>query len=294
VRTFYDRFVRSKARFDCYREMIQPYDARDEFEGDLAATLEDGLRRAVVYRATNLLTYFNAEGRDGRNQMSAVVRGAKVVSPHPRMWIEATSDDPSHDFHLGWLVVRSEKAVGGVDGDDDSRRHMGFSLAFNRTGFYPLASCFWITDKTGACPYIDTLGKLDMGIAPIGCEPLEAGPYVVFLLFAMGFLNCRNIVQREWAPPRQMVRQAQRSNDPPPVTYRTIDVTPVGTSVVGRPPTDNHPGVAKHIQRGHFKRFSEDRPLFGRHVGQYWWEQHARGTPARGVVFKDYNVDVTA
>ena len=45
-----------------------------------------------------------------------------------------------------------------------------------------------------------------------------------------------------------------------------------------------------HIARGHFKTYTEDAPLLGKHVGTYWWEAHARGSKSAGTITKDYEV----
>jgi len=46
---------------------------------------------------------------------------------------------------------------------------------------------------------------------------------------------------------------------------------------------------ALHICRGHFKTYDE-KPLFGRLKGTFWWPQTLRGSANQGVVLKDYAV----
>jgi hypothetical protein len=46
---------------------------------------------------------------------------------------------------------------------------------------------------------------------------------------------------------------------------------------------------ALHICRGHFKNF-DDKPLFGKLTGTYWWQPHVRGTAEAGIVEKDYRI----
>jgi hypothetical protein len=47
---------------------------------------------------------------------------------------------------------------------------------------------------------------------------------------------------------------------------------------------------ALHICRGHFKTFSEESPLFGKHTGTYWWESQVRSKAELGIVEKDYRI----
>ena len=46
-----------------------------------------------------------------------------------------------------------------------------------------------------------------------------------------------------------------------------------------------------HIARGHWKNYTEDKPLFGKLVGTYWWESQFRGSKKKGVVIKDYELE---
>ena len=48
--------------------------------------------------------------------------------------------------------------------------------------------------------------------------------------------------------------------------------------------------VRIHLCRGHFKHFTKDAPLFGRHTGLYWWQPQLRGDKTKGMVAKDYEV----
>lgn len=47
---------------------------------------------------------------------------------------------------------------------------------------------------------------------------------------------------------------------------------------------------ALHICRGHFKTYTEERPLFGRYAGTFFFRDHARGAKESGEVKKDYDV----
>lgn len=47
---------------------------------------------------------------------------------------------------------------------------------------------------------------------------------------------------------------------------------------------------AMHSVRGHFVRYTPERPLFGRYSGVWWREDHVRGNREHGVVEKTYEV----
>jgi hypothetical protein len=46
-----------------------------------------------------------------------------------------------------------------------------------------------------------------------------------------------------------------------------------------------------HFCRGHFKTYTEEKPLFGKYVGDFWWDAHARGSIKKGLVTKDYKIN---
>lgn len=48
--------------------------------------------------------------------------------------------------------------------------------------------------------------------------------------------------------------------------------------------------MRRHLARGHFKTFTEDAPLLGKHVGTYWWGRQLRGQEGRGVIEKTYTL----
>jgi hypothetical protein len=45
-----------------------------------------------------------------------------------------------------------------------------------------------------------------------------------------------------------------------------------------------------HVCRGHYKTYTVERPLLGKFTGRFFWHDHVRGDPKRGIVGKDYEV----
>lgn len=123
------------------------------------------------------------------------------------------------------------------------------------------------------------------------CGAMEAcrGFGVAVTCMVMAFLNCRNIVRVESpiAPRRvkdkihPVVRKSR---------FYTLRVQPT-TQVTDRDSAGDPKADAKlpeHIVRGHFKRFTAERPLFGRIVGQFWWTPQVRGDRGLGRIEKAY------
>lgn len=108
--------------------------------------------------------------------------------------------------------------------------------------------------------------------------------------FCIGLLNCKNVAQVQNPVSPKIQKARERRGKYPLFNFRTLKIT--GTRGAPNTPlggTAASPSL--HVQRGHFKDFNE-KPLFGRHKGTFWWQPHARGSPDSGVVRKDYDVGV--
>ncbi len=114
------------------------------------------------------------------------------------------------------------------------------------------------------------------------------------MLLAVCFLHCRNVTTRAVAPEAKVNRARARRGKPPLHTYRVLEINPMA-GVLATEGNVRSDGLARalHICRGHFKTYAE-RPLFGQLRGTWFWRDHARGTPAAGVVEKDYAVNAPA
>lgn len=76
-----------------------------------------------------------------------------------------------------------------------------------------------------------------------------------------------------------------------PTTVRTLNIIPFSTEPRGTRHQSTEPApVPFHLVRGHFSRYSESKPLFGRYVGNFWIPAHARGNKAFGTIDHHYDV----
>lgn len=106
-------------------------------------------------------------------------------------------------------------------------------------------------------------------------------------LFVISLMHCRNVEQREvtYTP---VSRRRKASRQRPSIEYRTIHL-----------PRPSHPGGRQseatgttrlHTARGHFKTYTAEAPLMGRHVGTYYWAAQARGRKKNGEIISIYKV----
>jgi hypothetical protein len=114
-------------------------------------------------------------------------------------------------------------------------------------------------------------------------------------LMTLGFMNCKNVTVEPMHTPESFaklnrIREINRRK--PLVRWSTVVVEPLKQILrESRGKTGaQRIEAALHIARGHFKTFTEERPLFGRAVGTYFWHQQVRGNAERGSVNKTYDV----
>lgn len=112
---------------------------------------------------------------------------------------------------------------------------------------------------------------------------------LIVLNMALKLLSCKNVGTKVNQPPARLNKKRMKKNKPPIFSYRTLTIK---TGTGGNSTTDPK-GLWEnpvHLCRGHFKTYTEERPLFGRVVGRYWWQPQVRGHKKQGVVIKDYQI----
>jgi hypothetical protein len=117
--------------------------------------------------------------------------------------------------------------------------------------------------------------------------------YVLPVLFALSLMHCRNVEIRTVEPDSGASRAHRRRHRHRLVRYQVLDIEPMRRILDRAGATDPTAGGLRRaltICRGHFKTFSPDAPLFGKHTGQFWWAPHIRGNPDAGIVVNDYRV----
>lgn len=101
-------------------------------------------------------------------------------------------------------------------------------------------------------------------------------------------LGCKNITTETHDPPAKLNKARQKRGKQPLFTYHTLVLKPVGKKQESIPKHLWNNRI--HLQRGHFKTYTQDAPLFGSITGRFWWQPHVRGQNREGVVMKDYEV----
>ncbi|WP_143711742.1 hypothetical protein [Paenarthrobacter aurescens] len=126
-------------------------------------------------------------------------------------------------------------------------------------------------------------------MSTIGYDAEEGYPPAVEAMnrvfFALALMNCRNVTLRERGTGK--LKTSAQTGD----AFHEVIIDGNTRGSVG-PGGEPEGAGRRHLARGHFKTFSEDAPLLGKHVGTYWWGWQLRGQEGSGVIEKTYTLRV--
>ena len=111
------------------------------------------------------------------------------------------------------------------------------------------------------------------------------------VITALNFLHCRNVKSRECQYPRKTIKKAIRSGRPYFEKYYTLEIGSIKEKL-NKEGKAEEVGLRKafHICRGHFKTYTDEKPLFGKHVGVFWCPDHTKGDLEIGRIEKHYKL----
>lgn len=232
--------------------------------------------------------------------------------PFPMLWLEWTAMVPLPDvgptqinfaFHLRELEPKElERAFDQFDlGKTGSLADFGKSAIVATMMTTPVsgAAKVWVT-PVQSLMFTDGNGQLlEAKLIPMDPSmPYEQirkiGQSVTNWLMvpwtAISFMNCKNVTLQEIHRPGKKTKKMRRTR-PGGLSYHTI-VLPNKHRAEDSGIESGMPDArALHRVRGHFKTYTEEAPLMGKHVGTYWWGWQVRGDSANGVVISDYKLE---
>ncbi len=131
----------------------------------------------------------------------------------------------------------------------------------------------------------------DKRVAEHGLDELSGSVQRTLADALMGFAFCHTRGSDLSAEPRGSTRAARRRarHKKPLIRHHVLKVKQVEDNL-RRVRTENPGGGhnAFHLCRGHFVRYTKEKPLFGKFVGQVWRSPHFRGQDRKHLVTKDY------
>ena len=112
------------------------------------------------------------------------------------------------------------------------------------------------------------------------------------LLYSIGFLNCSNVGTVIVKNNSKSNKKFKKKHGREPLEYREIVVEPrIGQVSKHSNDIVDHRDLPLHVVRGHFRKYTEDRPLFGKYSGTFWIPAHAKGSKDHGEIVHEYEVN---
>jgi hypothetical protein len=109
-------------------------------------------------------------------------------------------------------------------------------------------------------------------------------------LSALGLINTKNVEMLAHEPPEKVNRKRIKSGKHPYTRFYTLKINPINKHKIAETNFHENQGLMSlHLCRGHFKNYDE-KPLFGKYRGTYWWSPIVRGNKENGVIVKDYEL----
>ena len=260
-----------------------PTNLRDQ----VLATLQDQLSDCEVFLIDNVAEYWSANG--GWSKPMRPGDFPNVAPPFSQFFMEHSIRDENgqvaeRDARAGFLFTVIKE-------DEDAGWTIEICPYLGGPGgpVGPIDVMYAIVDGSGRV--LDFRGPTEDG--QHRPDDMVSGHWrlVAPALLAVCFLHCRNVRTEVIAPDANLNRARARRGKQPLRRYKVLRIEPMTTTLTSEGGIEVA-GLAKalHICRGHFKTY-EERPLFGRLRGTWWWQDHVRGAIEAGVVEKDYLVE---
>ena len=117
--------------------------------------------------------------------------------------------------------------------------------------------------------------------------------YIEPLMLAFCFCHCKNVEKRTEPIEHALFRKRAKTGKIAISRTHTLVIDPM-RKVLREEGQSEKNGFrqALHICRGHFKTYDE-KPLFGKTSGTFWWPGHVRGSMSEGIMEKDYHIKAT-
>jgi hypothetical protein len=109
----------------------------------------------------------------------------------------------------------------------------------------------------------------------------------------MLLLSCKNIKAESVPPVEKLNKKRRKKGKQDIMDYKTLRlVLPRQQRYAnsGGSGEGSQQATRLHLCAGHFKSYTQDAPLFGKHTGRFWWQPHVRGDKDVGQVNKEYAV----
>ena len=192
------------------------------------------------------------------------------------------------------MVEQSDAISRGYSANLKERYPSGIRVEYERGG-HMVSAVFHETVGGDFPPEFQESGDFKVGNDDFPKDK-SLGYYAVILMLApfhaLALLGCKNVIEVDVAPPKKRQKRRAKHNRSPLPTYKILKVTSTKNQYLL---DDDYVTMLRaskmplHMVAGHFKSYDE-KPLFGKITGRFWWPPHIRGNRGEGRVHKRYEV----
>lgn len=191
-----------------------------------------------------------------------------------------------------WVVDISRHTEDAMDNKFYNYALIFFPKINQYNSSYALERMDVYTSKSGYFDFFESYAKeIDGGCCKVQvADKVTAVTMASCILRLFSIINCKNIELLDNPAPERLNNSRIKKNKLPLCSYYTIAIKAVSRKDQDKKLKglwDNR----VHLCRGHFKTYTEEKPLFGKIVGRFWWQASVRGNPKEGMIVKDYEID---
>jgi hypothetical protein len=283
------------------------------------------LEGAPVLAADDIAEYFFAHAAKGPGEWRPVTDMPSIAPPFDRFFVETampTSLSPAWQRTLEDYpqLLRAPSGAGArwlLEGELFLQLRWAKKILSGSQGIAAVVA----SDGT-LCPTAAGVGAYKAWLAPQALEPPPESPrhaeiagyslserrkalgagsltFSLPLFLTLSFCSCKNVVLADKHPDEQRSRRHKKKHKRPLISFKTLRIEGM-REVLRTEGRIEEGGIrrALHLCRGHFRTYTPERGgPFGRKIeAPYteWVSPHLRGTPAEGVVAKDYKVSTAS
>lgn len=234
------------------------------------AVLEGFIHEAVAVDVQNVFEWSSHEAKPWGTYSKLVPRRL----PFPSMFLEWTAEEQHQDGTITPLLIGCN-IFEEVQAQDGVIRLVIATLVKSAYETQPMA-----INIIG--PEFTEEGDLKIASLYTIIETNEGNSEfmnkILWVVFpALGFFNCKNVEIRRLEHSRKQAKQFERKFHITKPEYHVIEIHKATVRNVYERGISQ--GIARHacMVRGHFKTYTEENKLLGKHIGTYFWESHVRG-----------------
>jgi hypothetical protein len=223
------------------------------------------------------------------------VYGIQSTAEHARAWgghFTVHEMDRVRDPYARWLRQQDSPWEGPAP-DAKWIVNVALFVEWEKGQIYGPAGLFSLElDEAGRAVELPGEQTRLLLITPTQNAPELTDGFLKPLLLGISFMHCQNVSQVPVTPPPKLSRAHERRHKIPLTRYHVLNIEPFKAAAKRQGGGHSGTVTALHIRRGHFKHYTADRPLFGRHTGTWFWPQRLVGEVSEGTVVKDYRLDL--